>query len=84
MYNDHFRKSVLGPGLLRPVDTPLLALSYLSGVQEMHQGLHYSVVGGVLMRVQREVAFTAAVEGPVAIRSNDPILEIRLVCVDKK
>ena len=40
----------------------------------MHECLHDGVVGGVLVRVEREVALAAAVEGAVPVRGYDPVL----------
>lgn len=41
---------------------------------DTYQRLHDGVIGGVHVGVQREGAFTVAVVGRIALRSDDPVL----------
>lgn len=49
-------------------------LWYLTRIHQVHQGLYDGVIRGVHVRVQRKVAFPAAVVGVETLGSNYPVL----------
>ena len=49
-------------------------LGHVVRSHQVDQGLHYGVVSGVHVSVQREGTFSMAVVSGVAVRSNDPVL----------
>lgn len=62
-------------------------LWHFAGIQQMHQRLHNGMIGGVHVRIQREIAFAGTIERIVAVWRHNPILPFQFLetdmhCVD--